>query len=85
MTKTLKSYRLGKYMTAEPISNGSREPWAIKDTRGRYIAYLEWHAPWRQYVMNAESDAVFSQDCLAEISAFCRKLTSHRFEACIRR
>jgi hypothetical protein len=85
MTKTLKSYRLGKYMTAYQISNGSRGPWAIKDTRGRHIAYVEWYPPWRQYVMNAESDATFSVVCLAEISAFCRKLTSHRFEERIRR
>jgi len=68
--------RLGKYMTAYPISNGTREPWVIKDTRGRYIAYLEWYAPWRQYVMNAESDAVFSHDCLAAVSVFCRRLTA---------
>jgi hypothetical protein len=68
--------KLGKYMTAYPVSNGAREPWAIKDTRGRYIAYLEWYAPWRQYVMNAESTAVFSHDCLAAISGFCRKLTT---------
>lgn len=68
--------RLGKYMTAYPVSNGKREPWAIKDSRGQYIAYLEWYAPWRQYVMNAESTAVFSHDCLASIAGFCRKLTA---------
>lgn len=68
--------RLGKYMTAYPVSNGKREPWAIKDSRGQYIAYLEWYAPWRQYVMNAESAAVFSHDCLASIAGFCRKLTA---------
>jgi hypothetical protein len=68
--------RLGRYMTAYPVSNGKHEPWAIKDSRGKYIAYLEWYAPWRQYVMNAESTAVFSHDCLASIVGFLRKLTA---------
>jgi hypothetical protein len=67
--------KLGKYMTAYPISKCARETWCIKDSRGRYIAYLEWYAPWRQYVMNAESTAVFSHDCLTEIAGFCEKLT----------
>lgn len=71
----IENVRLGKYMTAFPVSNGKREPWAIKDSDGRYIAYLEWYAPWRQYVMNAESTAVFSPDCLTEIAGFCRRLT----------
>jgi len=68
--------KLGKYMTAYPVSNGAREPWAIKDSDGRYISYLEWYAPWRQYVMNAESTAVFSHDCLTAIAGFCRGLTA---------
>jgi len=67
--------RLGKYMTAYPVSSGAREPWAIKDSRGQYIAYLEWYSPWRQYVMNAESTAVFSHDCLSAIATFCKKLS----------
>jgi hypothetical protein len=67
--------RLGKYMTAYPVSNGARGPWAIKDSDGRYIAYLEWYAPWRQYAMNAESTAMFSHDCLTAIAGFCQKLT----------
>jgi hypothetical protein len=68
--------RLGKYMTAYPVSNGARGPWAIKGSDGHYIAYLEWYAPWRQYVMNAESTAVFSRDCLIAIADFCKKLTA---------
>jgi len=73
-----KNVRLGKYMTAYPVSNGAREPWAIKDSDGRYIAYLEWYAPWRQYVMNAESAAVLSHDCLTAIAGFCQKLTGQK-------
>ena len=68
--------RLGRFMTAYPVSNGRREPWAIKDSNGRYIAYLEWYTPWGQYVMNAESTAVFSCDCLSAIADFCKMLTS---------
>lgn len=70
--------RLGKYMTAYPISGGKREPWVIKGSSGHYIAYLEWYAPWRQYVMNAESTAVFSHDCLTAIAGFCQKLTRQK-------
>ena len=29
--------RIGKHMTAYPVSNGKRGPWAIKDSDGRYI------------------------------------------------
>jgi hypothetical protein len=67
--------RLGKYMTAGRIINDSQSPWVIEDSKGRYIAYLEWYAPWKQYVMNAESTAVFSHDCLTAIASFCQKLT----------
>lgn len=70
--------RLGKYMTAYPVSNGKHEPWVIKDSNGSYIAYLEWYSPWRQYVMNAESTAVFSHDCLSAIAGFCQKLTRQK-------
>jgi len=62
-------------MTAYPVSNGRREPWAIKDSRGRYIAYVEWYQPWGKYVMNAESNAIFSDDCLMALSKFCAKLS----------
>jgi hypothetical protein len=68
--------RLGKYMTAYPVSNGKHAPWAIKASSGHYIAYLEWYAPWRQYVMNAESTAVFSHDCLTAVAGFCKRLTA---------
>jgi hypothetical protein len=70
--------KLGRFMTAYPVSNGRREPWAIKDSDGHYIAYLEWYAPWRQYVMNAEPTAVFSHDCLSAIAGFCKKLTGSK-------
>lgn len=72
MTETV---RLGKYMTAYPVSNGRREPWAVKGSNGQYIAYLEWYPPWKQYVFNAESDAVFSGDCLDALARFCGRLT----------
>ena len=67
--------RLGKYMTAYPVSDGRREPWAVKGSNGQYIAYLEWYPPWRQYVLYAESDAVFSGDCLDALARFCGRLT----------
>jgi len=73
---TEENVRLGKHMTAYPVSGGAREPWCIKDSHGRYIAYLEWYAPWKQYVMNAESMAVFSRDCLVSVARFCGKLTA---------
>lgn len=68
--------KLGKYMTASPISGARYTMWVVKDSRGQYIAYLEWYPQWRQYVMNAESTAVFSHDCLSAISEFCKRLTS---------
>lgn len=67
--------QLGKYMTAYPVSKGRREPWAVKESCGQYIAYIEWYPPWKQYVVNAESDAVFSYDCLVALSQFCKRLT----------
>lgn len=67
--------KLGKFMTAYPISNGAREPWVVEDRDGHSIAYLEWYPRWRQYVMDAEPTAVFSHDCLTAIAGFCQKLT----------
>jgi len=67
--------KLGKYMTAYPVSNGRRGVWAVKGSSGQYVAYLEWYPPWKKYVFNAESDAVFSGDCLDALARFCGRLT----------
>ena len=71
-TENEMNVRLGKYMTAYPVSNGRHMPWMIKNNNGAYIAHVEWYPPWRQYVMSPEPTAVFSPDCLLEIARFCQ-------------
>ena len=65
--------KLGKYMTVYPVGTGGHETYLVKDTRGQIIGSFEWYPRWRRYVFEAESGAVFSHDCLAELSRFCKR------------
>jgi len=70
-----KNVKLGKYMTAYPVSSGKRDPYMLEDSSGRSIGMVEYYSRWRQFIFNAESDAVFSSDCLVELARFCQRLT----------
>jgi hypothetical protein len=66
--------KIGKYMTVEPVGTLGHETWVVSSSKGQQIGFIEWHPPWRRYVFNAESDAIFSHDCLAQLSRFCERL-----------
>jgi hypothetical protein len=38
------------------------------------LGFVEWYKPWRQWVFQADISAVFSEDCLADISDFLLQL-----------
>jgi hypothetical protein len=65
--------KLGKYMTVEPIGTPGHETYVVSSSKGHPVGYVEWYQSWRQYVFNAEPNAVFSQDCLIELSRFCKR------------
>ena len=75
--------KLGKFMVAEPIGRSTREVYEIRDSRaespgitgGANLGHVEWYPRWRQYVFEPERGAVFSYDCLAELSAFCKRVS----------
>ena len=65
--------KLGKYMTAYRIRLAKRDAFDVKDSHGSTLGHVEWYPRWRQYVFSPEPNSVFSHDCLAELSAFCRR------------
>lgn len=68
--------KLGRFMSAYPVSNGKLTPWIIKDSRGHVLGEVEWYQPWAQFVFCADDRAVFSHDCLNHISVFLRTIRS---------
>lgn len=42
------------------------------------LAFLAWYPTWKQWVMQANSDAVFSADCLADIQHFIGQLKASK-------
>jgi len=67
--------KLGKHMHVHPVGTDRKETYVVEDSKGRAIGYIEWYARWRQYVFNAESDAIFSHDCLSDLSTFCKQIS----------
>ena len=70
--------KLGKFMVAEPIGISPSEVYEIRDSRkqlhpgGGLLGHVEWYPRWKQYVFEPERGAVFSHDCLSELSVFCK-------------
>lgn len=64
-----------KFIHFEPSGRTPRPVWScINNRAGDVLAHLYWYQPWRQYVMQADPDAVFSADCLADIQHFIGQL-----------
>lgn len=39
----------------------------VKNNRtGAHLAQISWHQPWKQYVVEFNSNAIFSSDCIQE-------------------
>lgn len=70
--------KLGKYMSASPVSDAKLTPYSVKDSRGMTIGTFDWYMPWAQYVFSARANAVFSYDCLIELSNFARKISKKK-------
>lgn len=76
---------LGQYMTADRIrssASGKTHVWNINDRHGGLLGTVSWFGRWRQYTFSPSSGAaVFSYDCLMEISDFltrCGKPSGER-------
>ena len=55
------------------------EVWAIiNKSSDESIGQIEWHYPWRQYVIIPEPSTVFNDGCLETITAFIKRLNKER-------
>ena len=42
------------------------------------LGLINWHSPWRQYVLETSNDIIWSWDCLQEASKFIKELMEAR-------
>lgn len=62
---------IGRYMIARKLGSSPRAPWAVLNTRSRdQLGRVEWYPDWRQFVLVAKPDAVWSSGCLRELARF---------------
>lgn len=50
----------------------------ISNSGGEYLATIKWHGPWRQYVVQPESDTIWNRDCLRDVIEFIQGLMDAR-------
>ena len=52
--------------------------WSCQNNRGQSLGLAKWYSPWRQYCYFANTDAVYSKGCLADIGTFLGELAEER-------
>ena len=45
---------------------------------GARLAVIKWYGPWRQYVLEPESDTIWNRDCLEDVNAQMKALLAER-------
>lgn len=48
----------------------------LSRTRGDVLGVLSYHAPWRQWVLDAAPDVIWSHGCLTDAAAKLRELNA---------
>ncbi len=81
---------MGRYLDAYPpgsehlkfVEVGDTGKTKIYDVINRHsgfrIATVKWHGGWRKYCLFPESDTLFDEGCLKQISGFLRNLMDAR-------
>jgi len=55
--------------------DSEKDVWVCYDNKTKSeLGYISWYPSWNQYIANFNADAVFSQDCLANIIDFIKQL-----------
>ena len=62
--------RVGRFMTAHEVMPHPRGAWMVRGKGDAVLGYVEWYAPWRQYVFQPARDTEFSSDCLRAVTSF---------------
>lgn len=62
--------KIGKYMTARHVGMAPHEVYTIHDRNHHVLATVEWYWRWKQYIVQPEHDAVFSVECLRDLTTF---------------
>lgn len=69
-----------KWITPEYVRqspSGKTGLWEIRSVADReLLGAVRWHGPWRQYVFYPEWSTLWNPDCLDEVSAFLRDVTT---------
>jgi hypothetical protein len=75
---------MAKYIQFGEVMPHPNGVWTIENKRsGDILGRIEWYGPWRRYVAIFSDGAVWSHDCLADVSEFILNLSnaSHHAEA----
>ena len=51
--------------------------WSCRNRHGQSLGLVKWYGPWRQYCYFANTDAVYSRSCLADMAAFLKEVSDH--------
>jgi hypothetical protein len=66
----------------EISDTGKTKVWKVENSNdGSYLGYVKWYGGWRRYVLSLSVDnvpAIWSQDCLQDVSNFIKKQMDKR-------
>jgi len=66
--------RIGKFLRVEDMGI----EWAVFGNDGSVLGAVKWYPRWRRHVLCECDDAIFSWDCLRDLSAWLRGLDEER-------
>jgi hypothetical protein len=67
-TKAVAAYRFIEFV------RNCAHGWVCRNKQhGDYLGHVSYYPRWHQYVFQADPDAVFSADCLADVQHFLKR------------
>jgi len=65
---------MAKFIEFQEVMPHPGGVWLIRNKRSQdVLGQIEWYAQWRQYVAIFQENAVWSQDCLADVREFIQQ------------
>ncbi len=75
---------IGQYLAVQELTQRpdlKTRRWFVYNRRRQILGLVRWECPWRRYAFVPTPQAVFSPDCLDDISAFARRQTTEHRKA----
>ena len=66
---------VGQHLRVEAVTDSD---WIVYDRHGASVATVEWYPHWRRHILSPDPGAVFSSDCLRDLSEWLRGLDAAR-------